>query len=253
MTKLEHLRPEELPEYLEEEWGECTRCGLSKVREGNPIFGKGNTKDPRLMFVGEAPGRTEEIEGEVFVGRTGGVLFDILWMLDIDPDDHYFTNVIACRPPKYENPRYNRKPLSSEIKACNPRLLREIYQLQPTMIVALGSAASKTIGGSSYGVTKHRGGVIDVRIPSRVKGSLTFPMLITWHPAGVLRKIDHRLGNELPVIHNFQKIFESDNPYEQLVADICVADIASQFVRSAMAGDVKASEAARELSALLAR
>lgn len=252
MTELEHLPPSEVESYLGAEWGNCTRCPLNETRLGRPIFGKGNIDNPPIVFVGEAPGVQEEKKGEVFVGKTGTTLFDVLWMLDIDKDRHYYTNAVLCRPPDLENPKYNRQPMGGEVSACRERLHKEIYHLNPLLVVALGAVAAKTLGGPSCTLKAYRGEVVNIKVPSEVKGDLTYPMLVTWHPAGVLRRIDSRLpDNTLPPIDNFPKVFFSDDPYEQLVRDLAIAEGITQYVLAAYEGRKRVPEIVEELAVYL--
>lgn len=244
------MEPESFEQYLEG-WSSCSRCSLSETRKGRPVFGKGAIHKPGILFVGEAPGGQEEIENEVFVGRTGQMLFDVLWMLDIDHTKHRYTNVVMCRPPDLDNPKKNRSPTPAEIGPCKERLLEEIYYCDPYLVVALGGTASKALGGSTCSVTAYRGEFVDISIPSRVQGSLTYPMLVTWHPAHVLRRIDYRIGDNLPVIDNFAKIFFSEDPFEQLVRDIAIAQGTYDYLKAAYARKKTAPETVSELAVML--
>lgn len=155
---------------LREKIGDCRRCPLSEGRS-NIVFGVGNP-DADLVFVGEAPGRDEDISGEPFVGKAGQLLTRIIAAMGLARDDVYICNVIKCRPPG------NRDPLPSEIEMCEPFLKGQLDIIKPRIICALGSFASKTLLQS------------EVRI-SRLRGQLRdydgIPLMPTYHPSFLLR------------------------------------------------------------------
>ena len=152
------------------ELGECTRCNLHAGRT-NIVFGVGNP-NANLMFVGEAPGRDEDLRGEPFVGRAGQLLTKIIEAIDLHREDVYIANVIKCRPPS------NRNPTPEEIRTCEPFLLAQIDAIKPKVIVALGAFAVRTLLGVDVVISKVRGKVHDYR------GSKLIP---TFHPAYLLR------------------------------------------------------------------
>ena len=150
--------------------GDCTRCKLHGGRT-NLVFGVGNpTAD--LMFVGEAPGRDEDLQGEPFVGRAGQLLTRIIESIDLRREDVYIANVIKCRPPQ------NRNPEPDEIRTCQPFLLAQIDAIQPRVIVALGSFAVRTLLDTDVAISRVRGKVHVYR------GAKLIP---TFHPAYLLR------------------------------------------------------------------
>ena len=155
---------------LRGEIGDCTRCKLHAGRT-NLVFGEGNPKAD-LMFVGEAPGRDEDIKGEPFVGRAGKLLTKIIEAIDLDRNDVYIANVIKCRPPQ------NRNPEEDEVETCEPFLFRQIDVIRPRVIVALGAFAAKTLLGSDAPISKLRGREYEYR------GATLIP---TFHPAYLLR------------------------------------------------------------------
>src|SRR5436189_177356 len=112
---------------------DCTKCRLAGTRT-NVVFGVGNP-NADLMFIGEAPGRDEDIQGEPFVGRAGQLLTDIVKAMKLTRDDVYIANVIKCRPPE------NRNPEPDELDACRPFIRRQVELIQPKVIVTLGRFA----------------------------------------------------------------------------------------------------------------
>ena len=155
---------------LRDEIGDCKRCKLCQART-NIVFGVG---DPRakLMFVGEGPGADEDAQGEPFVGRAGQKLNDMIRAIGLERKDVYIANVVKCRPPK------NRDPEPDEVKTCSPFLFRQIEAIQPKVIVALGSPATKTLLGTKAGITTLRGRWGQFR---------GIPVMPTFHPAYLLR------------------------------------------------------------------
>ena len=161
---------------IREEIGDCTRCKLHAGRT-NLVFGVGNPKAD-LMFVGEAPGRDEDIKGEPFVGRAGQLLTKIIEAIDLDRDDVYIANVIKCRPPQ------NRNPDPDEVETCEPFLFSQIDAIQPRVIVALGAFAVRTLlRDDKTPISKLRGQQYSYR------GTILIP---TFHPAYLLRSPDKK-------------------------------------------------------------
>src|SRR3989338_9275653 len=124
-------------ESLKQEALNCRRCGLHKTRL-NVVFGSGNPK-AALMFIGEAPGEDEDIQGMPFVGRAGQLLTKIIEAMGLERKDVYIANILKCRPPN------NRMPLPSEILACEENLKKQIEIIKPKVICALGKFASQTL------------------------------------------------------------------------------------------------------------
>ena len=151
--------------------GDCQRCKLAGGRT-NLVFGVGNP-DAALMFVGEGPGRDEDLQGEPFVGRAGQLLTEIITKgMKLRRQDVYIANVVKCRPPD------NRNPEPDEIVACLPFLARQIDLVQPRVIVALGTFAAQTLLDVKTPITRMRGVWHDYR------GVKVMP---TFHPAYLLR------------------------------------------------------------------
>ena len=157
-------------EEIREEVSACTKCRLSKSRT-QPVFGVGNP-NADLMFIGEAPGRDEDLQGEPFVGRAGQLLTDIIKAMKLSRDDVYIANVIKCRPPE------NRNPEPDELDACRPYIQRQVDEIQPKVIVTLGRFALQSLMEKGYAISSVRGEWLDYR---------GIPVMPTYHPAYLLR------------------------------------------------------------------
>jgi uracil-DNA glycosylase family 4 len=161
------------PETLEEiraELADCRRCPLCKGRK-NIVFGDGNPH-ARLVLVGEAPGREEDLQGKPFVGEAGKLLDRILFAMGLERKDVYICNVEKCRPSG------NRDPLPEEIAACEPFLKRQLAAIRPAVIVTLGRFAAQTLLGSPLPISRLRG---------RWQSYQDVPLMPTYHPAFLLR------------------------------------------------------------------
>jgi len=151
--------------------GDCTRCKLAGHRT-NLVFGVGNP-NADLVFVGEAPGRDEDLKGEPFVGRAGQLLTEIITKgMKIRREDVYIANIIKCRPPQ------NRNPEPDEIASCEPFLVRQLAMIRPKVIVALGTFAAQTLLKTRTPITRLRGVWTDYH---------GIPLMPTFHPAYLLR------------------------------------------------------------------
>src|SRR5206468_5981190 len=126
----------------------CEKCRLAKSRT-QVVYGVGST-NADLMFIGEAPGRDEDIQGKPFVGPAGQLLTDIIKTMKLTRDDVYIANVIKCRPPE------NRNPEQDELDACRPHIRRQIEIIQPKVIVTLGRFALQSLLEKSYAITAAR-------------------------------------------------------------------------------------------------
>ena len=157
------------------ELGDCRRCKLHMKRT-TLVFGVGNP-DADLMFVGEAPGCDEDLQGIPFVGRAGQLLTKIIESIDLRRDDVYIANVIKCRPPN------NRNPAPDEVRTCEPFLFAQIEAIRPRVIVALGSFAVRTLLRTEDAISRLRGRSYDYR------GATLIP---TFHPAYLLRSPDRK-------------------------------------------------------------
>jgi uracil-DNA glycosylase len=136
------------------------------------VFGTGNPSAD-LMFIGEAPGADEDVQGEPFVGRAGQLLTKIIEAIQLRRSDVYIANVIKCRPPG------NRNPEPDEVATCEPFLFRQIDLIRPRVIVALGTFAAHALLKTDAPISRLRGHVHDYR-----GGAKLIP---TFHPAFLLR------------------------------------------------------------------
>lgn len=147
----------------------CHKCTLGDTRT-NIVPGVGNPH-AKIMFIGEAPGKNEDLKGEPFVGAAGQLLNQLLERIGLTRDDIYIANILKCRPPR------NRDPRGDEIEACTPWLREQIKSVHPTVLVTLGNFATKFILQTDTGITRLRGKV-QVTGPFRV-----IPM---FHPAAAI-------------------------------------------------------------------
>jgi DNA polymerase len=150
---------------------DCTRCKLHALGRRQVVFGVGNP-NADLMFVGEAPGADEDIQGEPFVGRAGQLLTKIIEAIGMTRGDVYIANVIKCRPPQ------NRNPEPDEVVQCEPFLFRQIDTIRPKVIVALGKFAAQSLLKTTDPITRIRGREYKYR------DAILMP---TYHPAFLLR------------------------------------------------------------------
>ncbi len=146
----------------------CTKCDLCKTRT-KAVPGKGNA-NAEIVFVGEAPGRSEDLRGEPFVGAAGKKLTDMLEKAGLSRESVYITNVVKCRPPN------NRVPTEQERSSCIEYLNNEIKLINPKIICVMGNTASNSILGKGE-ITKNRGKTI------KKDGRVYF---LTFHPAATI-------------------------------------------------------------------
>lgn len=177
---------------------ECTKCHLRENCR-QVVFGVGNPK-AHLLFVGEGPGKEEDMLGEPFVGRAGKLLDGILEAAAIDREQVYITNVVKCRP------KGNRTPTISEIKECLPYLYWEIQLIKPAIIVPLGATAFK-------GLLDPNGSIMQSRGQWFKRDDYYF--LPTYHPAALLR--DTR--KKRPVWEDFLKIKKAYQRYLEIISE----------------------------------
>ena len=151
--------------------GDCRRCKLWPGRT-HLVFGVGN-RNAKLMFIGEGPGRDEDLQGEPFVGRAGQLLTDIITKgMGFRREDVYIANVVKCRPPE------NRNPEPDEVASCEPFLKKQIDLVRPEIIVALGKFAVQTLLQTKAPITKLRGNWHSYH---------GIKLMPTFHPAYLLR------------------------------------------------------------------
>jgi DNA polymerase len=164
--------PIRLLQMLKDEIGShCTRCKLHTLGRTQVVFGVGHPSAD-LMFVGEAPGADEDVQGEPFVGRAGQLLTKIIEAIGLTRADVYIANVIKCRPPG------NRNPEPDEVEQCEPFLFRQIDTVKPKVIVALGKFAAQCLLRTNDPITRIRGREFNYR------DAILIP---TYHPAYLLR------------------------------------------------------------------
>lgn len=148
----------------------CRLCSLCETRK-NVVFGKGNNR-AKLVFVGEAPGADEDLQGEPFVGKAGQKLTQIITAMGLSRDEVYIANVLKCRPPN------NRNPLPHEIELCEPYLIAQLEIIKPKVICALGTFAAQTLLKTEQPISKLRG---------RFHTYHGIKLMPTYHPAFILR------------------------------------------------------------------
>lgn len=150
----------------------CKACPLGSLGRKNIVFGDGNP-DASLMFIGEAPGYQEDLEGKPFVGRSGKLLDTVFGIVGINRSDVFITNIIKCRPPN------NRKPTMSEMSTCKKLLLlNQIKIIRPKVICTLGASAIEGLLGHQVKITHLRGKETQYE---------NIPLIPTYHPAYILR------------------------------------------------------------------
>jgi len=162
--------PEEALRILMDEIKDCHRCKLYKGRT-RIVFGVGNP-NAELVFVGEAPGRDEDLQGEPFVGEAGQLLTRIIEAMGLKREDVYIANVVKCRPPE------NRNPEPDEIEVCEPFLLRQLDIIRPKVICALGTFASQCLLRTKGKISELRGNFYYYH---------NMKVMPTYHPAYLLR------------------------------------------------------------------
>jgi uracil-DNA glycosylase len=157
--------------YLEAR--DCVACPLSETRT-NVVFGAGNA-DAELMFVGEAPGANEDLQGVPFVGQAGKLLEKLLEEIGMERADVFIANTIKCRPPG------NRDPHPHELDACRHYLFSQLELIQPTMVCTLGNFATKLLRGDPTGISKIHG-----QPEVRMIGPRAVRLYPLYHPAAAL-------------------------------------------------------------------
>jgi len=155
---------------IKAELGDCRRCKLHANRT-QIVFGVGNPQ-AKLMFVGEAPGRDEDLRGEPFVGLAGQLLTRIIQAIQLSREEVYIANIIKCRPPE------NRNPEPDEIAACEPFLIKQLQAIRPKLICALGNFAAQALLKTEEKISSLRG---------KFQEYQGIPLMPTYHPAFLLR------------------------------------------------------------------
>jgi DNA polymerase len=160
---------------LAEHIGDCHRCALGDTRT-TLVFGVGKP-DADVMFIGEAPGKNEDLQGEPFVGAAGKLLDELLASVDLDRAGVYIANILKCRPPG------NRDPQADEIATCTPFLREQTRLIDPKVLVTMGNFATKFILKTDVGITRLRGTTQSVG---------RFTVLPIFHPAAALYDVTKR-------------------------------------------------------------
>lgn len=163
----------------------CKKCNLHKGRT-KVVFGQGNP-DADIMFIGEGPGRNEDLSGQAFVGEAGQLLTKAIEAIGLTRDEVYIANIVKCRPPN------NRNPKGDEIETCMPYLRWQVKLIKPKILVCLGSISAKSIIDKNFKITKERGKWIER------KGIKILP---TFHPAALLRDE----SKKLPFWQDFKEV-----------------------------------------------
>jgi uracil-DNA glycosylase len=151
----------------------CVACPLHETRT-NVVFGSGNA-DANLMFVGEAPGANEDLQGLPFVGQAGKLLEKLLGEIGMQRDDVFIANTLMCRPPG------NRDPYPHELEECRHHLFTKLELIEPTVICTLGNFATKLLRGEPTGISRIHG-----QVEVRTIGPRTVRLYPLYHPAAAL-------------------------------------------------------------------
>ena len=157
-------------EDIMKELGDCQRCPLHQGRN-NLVFGEGNP-NADLVFVGEAPGADEDLQGKPFVGRAGQLLTKIIKAMGLTREEVYICNILKCRPPG------NRNPKPEEILACEPFLIKQLRAIKPEVICALGTFSAHTLLNTKVPISLLRG---------KFHSYQEIKFMPTYHPAYLLR------------------------------------------------------------------
>ena len=150
--------------------GDCKRCKLSENRN-NIVFGEGSPA-AEIMFIGEGPGKDEDLQARPFVGEAGKLLTNLIVKLGLKREDVYIANIVKCRPP------YNRNPEDDEVSSCRPFVEEQIELINPKVIVCLGRVAAQALLKVKTPISKMRGDFLQYR---------DVPVMPTFHPEYLLK------------------------------------------------------------------
>lgn len=162
-------------ESLQNQVTNCRKCSLCQTRT-QTVFGTGNKK-PDWLFIGEAPGEQEDLQGQPFVGAAGSLLTEMIRAIGLSREQIFIANILKCRPP------HNRDPHADEMSACRPFLDRQIALLNPKIIIAVGRIAAQQLLDTDMAIGKLRGKIYSM------KG---IPLIVTYHPAYLLRSLSQK-------------------------------------------------------------
>ena len=179
-------------ENIKKECASCAKCPLAKTRT-NLVFGVGNPQ-AKLMFIGEAPGKQEDLQGEPFVGAAGKLFDKYLAAVGIAREEVYIANILKCRPPK------NRDPLPEEQDACIGHLRAQVKAIRPKMIVCLGRISAMRLIKPDFKITREHGQFVR-------KGS--FDICAVYHPSALLRdaaKKDEMLADMIMIKQKYDAL-----------------------------------------------
>lgn len=155
---------------LQEEVSVCRNCSLCETRT-QTVFGTGSAASG-WMVIGEAPGESEDRQGEPFVGKAGQLLTEMLRAIGLNRDDVFITNILKCRPPN------NRDPLPVEVEACRDYLRRQIESIKPKIILAVGRISAQNLLQTDKPIGRLRG---------EIHSFNGIPLVVVYHPAYLLR------------------------------------------------------------------
>lgn len=200
LSRLQSIKKTEKPteanikpwQVLENQVATCTSCTLSDSRT-QTVFGAGDINTD-WMFIGEAPGKNEDLSGQPFVGRAGQLLTEMIEAIALKREGVYIANVIKCRPPD------NRNPQAEEIDSCTPFLQQQIALIKPKIILAVGRIAAQALLKTNEPLTKLRGVVHQLN---------NIPLVVIYHPAYLLRALSEKqkAWQDLLLAHRtYQKI-----------------------------------------------
>ena len=186
-----HLKPEEkvstLEAMTENEVKNCKLCGLWKTRT-QTVFGEGDP-NAKLVFVGEGPGQNEDETGRPFCGRAGELLDKMIGAMGLARSEVFICNVVKCRPPQ------NRNPMTDEVEACWPYLMRQLQIISPKVIVTMGNPATQKLLQTKRGITGLRGKWQE--LPDLADSLGGIPVMPTFHPAYLLRNYTPQVRSDV--------------------------------------------------------
>lgn len=175
---------------------ECPHC-TTATGHTRLVFGEGDP-DAELVFVGEAPGETEDKLGRPFVGRAGEKLDEMISAMGLRREQVYIANVLKSRPPE------NRTPLAHEVERCGPYLLAQLSVIRPKVIVCLGGPATKLLLATELGITRMRGAFATITLGKADGQPFDVPAMPTFHPAYLLR--NYTVETRMQVWEDLKKV-----------------------------------------------
>lgn len=183
---------------MAEEVARCDKCRLCTTRT-RTVFGEGNP-DAEVLFIGEGPGKQEDITGRPFVGRAGELLTRIIELgMGVPRSEVYIANLVKCRPTVDMNLKRDRPPDPDELQACVPYLMAQVDIIRPRVIIALGSPSSKFLLATTSGITRIRGTWGEYR---------GIPVMPTYHPSYLLRNGGDASPLKREVWHDIKIVME---------------------------------------------